>query len=229
MYISNPHVKYPPLHFLQFHIQVCRYPDPLYTVAVLSWLLSHPTALFGLPLFQETTKPVLKVPDTQAAVMACRTLLCCLDTALHALSPFMPFVTEELYHYLPHFRDHCRSESVMVAPYPTDGQVWLSVLWFYPWCGWESDAPSIARLTGFPWNTNDILCLRIWGSHSSVSGHTHLLGCWHFVGGTVFPSPSKACCCAFIVRVYAVQEEFFLDCLTLEDGSTTALRNIRQH
>jgi len=91
-------------------------------------LLSHPTALFGLPLFQETTKPVLKVPDTQAAVMACRTLLCCLDTALRALSPFMPFVTEELYHHLPHLRDHCQSESIMVAPYPTDLQVWLSGL-----------------------------------------------------------------------------------------------------
>jgi valyl-tRNA synthetase len=82
----------------------------------------------GLLLFQETTKPVLKFPDTQAAVIACRTLLCCLGTALHALSPFMPFVAEELYHHLPHFKDHCCSESIMVAPYPTHQQVWLSGL-----------------------------------------------------------------------------------------------------
>ena len=156
------------LHFVQFHVPVCCYPHPLYTAAALSCLLSHPTARFGLPLFQETTKPVLKVPDTRAAVMACRTLLCCLDTALRALSPFMPFVTEELYHHLPHLRDHCRSESIMVAPYPTDLQVWLSGLWFYPWCGWQSDVHSVAKLAGFPWNTNDSLCLKIWGSHSRV-------------------------------------------------------------
>ncbi|XP_021915819.1 valine--tRNA ligase-like isoform X2 [Zootermopsis nevadensis] len=72
--------------------------------------------------YLETTKPVLKSSDTQASVMACRTLLCCLDTALHALSPFMPFITEELYHYLPRLSGHHRSESIMVAPYPTPQQ-----------------------------------------------------------------------------------------------------------
>jgi valyl-tRNA synthetase len=65
----------------------------------------------------------------QASVMACRTLLSCLDTALHALSPFMPFVTEELYHYLPRLRGHHHSESIMVAPYPTPQQVWFTVYW----------------------------------------------------------------------------------------------------
>jgi len=86
--------------------------------------------MFSFFLFQETTKPVLKATDTQAAVVACRTLLCCLDTALHALSPFMPFVTEELYHYLPHLRDHHCSESLMVAQYPTPQQVQFTVYWF---------------------------------------------------------------------------------------------------
>jgi hypothetical protein len=112
----------------------------LYTVAALSWPSLYPAALFGLLLFQETTKPVLQVPDTQAAVMASRTLLSCLHTALHALSPFMPFVTEELYHHLPHFRDHFRSDSIMVAAYPTHQQVWLSGLWIYPLCDLESDS-----------------------------------------------------------------------------------------
>jgi hypothetical protein len=128
-------VQFLPLHFFTVPCSSLLLSRSLYTVAALLRLLSHPTALFGLPLFQETTKPVLKVPDTHAAVMACRTLLCCLDAALRALSPFMPFVTEELYHHLPHFKDHCCSESIMVAPYPTDLQVWLSGLRFYHWCG----------------------------------------------------------------------------------------------
>ncbi|PNF20540.1 hypothetical protein B7P43_G05243 [Cryptotermes secundus] len=80
-------------------------------------------------IYLETTKPVVKGPDVQAAVMACRTLLGCLDTAIHALSPFMPFVTEELYQHLPHLEGHHCSESIIVAPYPTSQQweVWRDV------------------------------------------------------------------------------------------------------
>jgi valyl-tRNA synthetase len=82
---------------------------------------------YMLFLLQETTKPVVKGPHMQAAVMACRTLLSCLDTALHALSPFMPFLTEELYQHLPRFEDHHCSDSIVVAPYPTSQQVQSSV------------------------------------------------------------------------------------------------------
>lgn len=82
-----------------------------------------PPMYMAVFLLQETTKPVVRGPDTQKAVMACRTLLTCLHTALHALSPFMPFVTEELYHQLPYFKDQHCSDSIMVAPYPTAQQV----------------------------------------------------------------------------------------------------------
>ncbi|XP_069701064.1 valine--tRNA ligase-like isoform X2 [Periplaneta americana] len=72
--------------------------------------------------YLETTKLVLKKPESEAAVATCRTLLCCMDTALHALSPFMPFLTEELYHHLPRPKEHHFSESIMVAPYPMPQQ-----------------------------------------------------------------------------------------------------------
>lgn len=74
----------------------------------------------------------------------------------------------------------------------------LPLVWLTDWCTLHWQACRV------PMKYNDMLCLKIWGSHSSVSGHSHLLGCWHCVGGTVFPGPSKGCCCAFIVRVCAV-------------------------
>lgn len=44
-------------------------------------------------------------------------LFCCLDTGLRLLSPFMPFITEELYQRLPH-SDITKYASICVAPYP---------------------------------------------------------------------------------------------------------------
>lgn len=40
-----------------------------------------------------------------------------MDTGLRLLSPFMPFITEELYQRLPH-SDITRYPSICVAPYP---------------------------------------------------------------------------------------------------------------
>lgn len=57
-------------------------------------------------------------------------LFCCLDTGLRLLSPFMPFITEELYQRLPH-SDITRYPSVSVAPYPeTVSIIILLIIWF---------------------------------------------------------------------------------------------------
>lgn len=44
-------------------------------------------------------------------------LFYCLDTGLRLLSPFMPFITEELYQRLPH-SEITLYPSISVAPYP---------------------------------------------------------------------------------------------------------------
>src|SRR3954454_10165310 len=85
---------------------------------------------------QETIKPIMKAEDLSsnpAAVSsrssALAVLYTCLDNGLRLLHPFMPFITEELYHRLPGFgRDNPEYKlgtggknncgSIMVAPYP---------------------------------------------------------------------------------------------------------------
>lgn len=47
------------------------------------------------------------------------TLWLCLDTGLHLLHPFMPFILEELWQCLPQRAgDKMRKESIMIADYP---------------------------------------------------------------------------------------------------------------
>merc|ERR1712176_1519822 len=45
------------------------------------------------------------------------TLYTCLDVGLRLLHPFIPFVTEELYHRLP--SNPAKYESICIAPYPS--------------------------------------------------------------------------------------------------------------
>ncbi|KAJ9585757.1 hypothetical protein L9F63_002452, partial [Diploptera punctata] len=92
------------LHHADFHIS---------TSALRTFIYSE-----ICDFYLETSKLVLKNPEDEAAMLTCRTLLHALETALHALSPFMPFLTEELYHHLPRSSDHHNSESIMVAPFP---------------------------------------------------------------------------------------------------------------
>lgn len=52
-------------------------------------------------VYLECLKPVLNGVDQVAAESARQTLYTCLDVGLRLLSPFMPFVTEELFQRLP--------------------------------------------------------------------------------------------------------------------------------
>ena len=65
--------------------------------------------------FQECLKPVFAFGDDEAKFDARQTLLHVLDCGLRLLSPFMPFITEELYQRLP---IHKPAPSICVAPYP---------------------------------------------------------------------------------------------------------------
>jgi len=64
----------------------------------------------------ESTKVVLAGDNEPAKRAARQTLVYVLERALRLLHPYMPFVTEELWHYLPH-----KGESIMIANWPEGG------------------------------------------------------------------------------------------------------------
>lgn len=65
--------------------------------------------------------------DQVAAECARQTLYTCLDVGLRLLSPFMPFVTEELFQRLPR-RTPQAPPSLCITPYPEPSEVW-GVAW----------------------------------------------------------------------------------------------------
>ncbi|XP_041068393.1 valine--tRNA ligase [Carcharodon carcharias] len=81
------------------------------------------TAVYNFWLYElcdvylECLKPVFAGTDENAACVARNVLYTCLDVALRLLSPFMPFVTEELYQRLPR-RSNQDPPSITVTPYP---------------------------------------------------------------------------------------------------------------
>uniref|UniRef100_A0A8D1WC28 Valine--tRNA ligase n=1 Tax=Sus scrofa TaxID=9823 RepID=A0A8D1WC28_PIG len=68
-------------------------------------------------VYLECLKPVLNGVDQVAAESARQTLYTCLDVGLRLLSPFMPFVTEELFQRLPR-RTPQAPPSLCVTSYP---------------------------------------------------------------------------------------------------------------
>jgi len=94
------------------------------------------TALYNFWLYDlcdiylESIKPIFHGTDVEQKICTQNVLYKCLDSGLKLLSPFMPFLTEELYQRLPHRKDEC-PESISVAEYPAN----------YPWTnlGLEKD------------------------------------------------------------------------------------------
>ncbi|XP_038624267.1 valine--tRNA ligase [Tachyglossus aculeatus] len=79
-------------------------------------------------VYLECVKPVLAAgaedagtPAEAAAAVVRQTLYTCLDVGLRLLSPFMPFVTEELFQRLPR-RGPAAPPSLCVTPYPDPDQ-----------------------------------------------------------------------------------------------------------
>ncbi|EPY20868.1 valyl-tRNA synthetase [Strigomonas culicis] len=67
-------------------------------------------------VFLELTKPVIQQGGAKKQLVQ-DVLLCVVERALRLLHPMMPFVTEELWHRLPHYSTF-ETESIMVAPFP---------------------------------------------------------------------------------------------------------------
>lgn len=73
--------------------------------------------IFEFPcLFQECLKPVFFTGTDAEKAAAHQTLFTCLDVGLRLISPFMPFISEELYQRLP--RIEGGPISICIAPYP---------------------------------------------------------------------------------------------------------------
>lgn len=69
--------------------------------------------------FKECLKPVFGTDDEEAKKTAQITLFRALDVGLRLLSPFMPFITEELYQRLPRNKEIIKEiPSICIAPYP---------------------------------------------------------------------------------------------------------------
>ncbi|XP_059052120.1 valine--tRNA ligase isoform X2 [Achroia grisella] len=71
-------------------------------------------------VYLEYLKPIFAQGTEQQKAAARRTLYTTLEYGLKLLSPFMPFVTEELYQRLPRSDTSC--PSICVASYPTDAE-----------------------------------------------------------------------------------------------------------
>nr|XP_025040135.1 valine--tRNA ligase, mitochondrial [Pelodiscus sinensis] len=79
--------------------------------------------LLGLSLpWQESVKPVLQGGDQSRILQTRHTLLSCADLGLRLLSPFMPYLTEELWQRAPK-PDAGSPCSICVAAYPSPGQL----------------------------------------------------------------------------------------------------------
>nr|XP_033334868.1 valine--tRNA ligase isoform X1 [Megalopta genalis] len=71
-------------------------------------------------VYLEYLKPVFQGNDNEKKHAATKTLLRTLDVGLRLLSPFMPFITEELYQRLPHKKQIY--PSICVSPYPEESE-----------------------------------------------------------------------------------------------------------
>ncbi|XP_046455974.1 valine--tRNA ligase-like isoform X2 [Daphnia pulex] len=79
-------------------------------------------------VYLEAVKPVFQGSDESAKSAARSVLVTCIDTGLKLISPFMPFISEELWQRLPRPESVQKTlpPSICIAPYPTDAefQVW---------------------------------------------------------------------------------------------------------
>jgi valyl-tRNA synthetase len=69
----------------------------------------------------EWVKPVLLEPNREAAMAAWRNLFAVFESALRLLHPFMPFLTEELWHRIPQNPD---AQSIALEPFPNPPKPW---------------------------------------------------------------------------------------------------------
>jgi len=97
----------------QVNIGFKEYNFPLATTALYNfWLYEL------CDVYLEYLKPVFQGTDSSAVLTARTVLYTCLDSGLRLISPFMPFISEELFQRLPRWSAK-EPPSIMVTPFPT--------------------------------------------------------------------------------------------------------------
>ncbi|HKO30261.1 MAG TPA: class I tRNA ligase family protein, partial [Nitrospiraceae bacterium] len=71
--------------------------------------------------YLELIKPTLQNPASPEAPGTRQTLVETLETSMRLLHPFMPFLTEEIWHTLPH-----QGESIVIQRYPVPDMTWTA-------------------------------------------------------------------------------------------------------
>ena len=114
-------------HYLHMSVFLCpliiHVCIPLPTHYTRLYSFAHPFTSSTFPQIlclsptQECLKPVMRGTDEEAKDVAHATLYMCLDVGLRVLSPFMPFLTEDLIQRLPK-RSPDAPPSICVTPYP---------------------------------------------------------------------------------------------------------------
>jgi len=86
------------------------------------------TALYNFWLYElcdvylEVLKPVFQGTDSSVILTARNVLYICLDCGLRLISPFMPFISEELFQRLPRWSSN-EPPSIMVTSFPTNEEI----------------------------------------------------------------------------------------------------------
>lgn len=88
---------------------------------ITQFVENYITTIKCINSLQESIKPSLRSgsEETKAAIIS--TLWTCVEVGLRVLSPFMPFLTEELYQRLPCTTG--KRESIMLCDYPLHNEV----------------------------------------------------------------------------------------------------------
>merc|ERR1712106_598910 len=87
------------------------------------------TALYNFWLYElcdvylEYLKPVFQGPDSSAVLTARTVLYTCLDSGLRLISPFMPFISEELFQRLPRWSSKEPPSIMVTLAYSKDVEV----------------------------------------------------------------------------------------------------------
>ncbi|XP_033114818.1 valine--tRNA ligase-like [Anneissia japonica] len=96
--------------------EICNSGFHGYNLTVVTTALHHFWLQCLCDVYLETIKPFINDDKSTAAKVSRSVLFTCIDAGLRLLSPFMPYLTEELYQRLPGLTD---VSSICVSRYPT--------------------------------------------------------------------------------------------------------------
>ncbi|XP_002732116.2 valine--tRNA ligase [Saccoglossus kowalevskii] len=102
---------------LSFAVSACETGFPEYDFPLITSSIYNLWLYEMCDVYVEYMKPILQGSNESAKVSVRNILYTCLDTGLKLLSPFMPFVTEELWQRLPR-RSGDEPPSICVSNYP---------------------------------------------------------------------------------------------------------------